>query len=54
MVTWVAIIRLPGGHVIQVQVRAQTQYDARQLVQMQYSQAVIIAGPNRLDLMKAI
>jgi len=46
MVTWVATIRLPGGHQQQVQVRAQAQYDARRLIEMQYSQAVIISGPN--------
>jgi hypothetical protein len=53
MVTWVATIRLPGGHQQQVQVRAQAQYDARRLIEMQYSQAVIISGPHRLDLTRA-
>jgi hypothetical protein len=54
MVTWVATIRLPGGNQAQVQVKAQTQFDARQIIEMQYSQAVLISGPHRLDLMRAI
>ena len=54
MVTWVTTIRLPGGHDINVQVRAPSQIDAREIVQMQYREALILAGPVRLDLMRAI
>lgn len=54
MVTWTAILRLPGGQNVQVQVRAPTQHAATQLIQMQYSEAELISGPHRLDLMRAI
>ena len=54
MVTWIARIRLPGGQQMQVQVRAPTQPAARQLIEMQYSKADLISGPNRLDLTRAI
>jgi hypothetical protein len=54
MLTWVARIRLPGGQQMQVQVRAPTQPAARQLIVMQYSNADLISGPNRLDLTRAI
>jgi hypothetical protein len=54
MVTWVAIIRLPGGHDVQVQVRAPTQYDARKLMQRQYRRARLLSGPHRLDLTRAV
>jgi hypothetical protein len=54
MLTWIAMIRIPGGHDIKVQVRAPTQYDARQLIQMQYREAILLNGPHRLDLMRAI
>ena len=54
MVTWVTRIRLPGGHEMNVQVRAPREPDAREIVRMQYREALIIAGPVRLDLMRAI
>jgi hypothetical protein len=54
MVTWVAIIHIRGGHDIRIEVRAPSQYDARQLIQMQYRDAILLSGPYRLDLMRAI
>jgi hypothetical protein len=46
--TWVATIRLPeNGDQVRVQVVAPTQFDARQLIELQYDDAQILFGPIR-------
>jgi hypothetical protein len=54
MVTWVTRIKLPSGNEMEVQVRAPSEPDAREVVKMQYGQARIVSGPRRLDLMRSI
>jgi hypothetical protein len=46
-VTWEATIRLPeNGDQVRVQVVAPTQFDARQLIELQYDEAQILFGPS--------
>jgi hypothetical protein len=53
-VTWEATIRLPeNGDQVRVRVVAPTQFDARQMIELQYD-AQILFGPNRVDLTRAI
>jgi hypothetical protein len=53
-VTWEATIRLPqNGDQVRVQVVAPTQFDARQMIELQYD-AEILFGPHRVDLMRAV
>ena len=48
-------IRLPeNGDQVRVQIVAPTQFDARQMLQLQYDDAEILFGPNRVDLMRAV
>ena len=54
-VTWEATIRLPeNGDQVRVQVVAPTQFDARQLIELQYDDAEILFGPVRVDLTRAV
>jgi len=54
-VTWEATIRLPeNGDQVRVRVVAPTQFDARQMIELQYDEAQILFGPNRVDLMRAL
>lgn len=53
-VTWRAVIRLGTGDQVPVQVRAATQDDARQLIELQYGKGPILFGPNRVDLTRSI
>ena len=53
--TWEATIRLPqNGDQVRIQVVAPTQFDARQLIELQYDDADILFGPHRVDLMRAV
>ena len=53
-VTWEATIRLPrNGDQVRVRVQAPTQFDARQMIELQYGDS-ILSGPNRVDLMRAV
>jgi hypothetical protein len=49
MVTWIAMIRLPGALDLQVQVRTATQYEARRLIQVLYRDAILLHDPYKLD-----
>lgn len=54
-VTWEATIRLPhNGDQVRVQVVAPTQFDARQMIELQYHDAVILFGLHRVDLTRAV
>ena len=53
-VTWYAIIRLANGNQQRVTVPADSQINARLMIEAQYGRGSIISGPNRLDLMRAI
>jgi len=54
-VTWEATIMInKTGNQNRVRVQAGTQFDAKYLVQMLYKDATIIAGPVRVDLMRAV
>jgi hypothetical protein len=53
-VTRQAIIRLDNGDQVTVQVRAPTQYDARQIIELQDGRGRILFGPNRVDLMRSV
>ncbi len=53
-VTWEATIRLPeNGDQVRVRVVAPTQFDARQMIELQYDDAQILFGPVRTNLMRA-
>jgi hypothetical protein len=39
---------------VRVRILAQSQYDARQLIQVQYGDAAILFGPVRVDLTRAV
>ena len=55
MVTWQATIRINAtGDQQRVRVQAMREFDAKQLIKMMYKDAAIIAGPVRVDLMRAI
>jgi hypothetical protein len=49
MLTWIATIRIPSGNDVQIQVRAPTQYVARQLIELQYRGAILLHAPYKLD-----
>ena len=52
--TWEATIRLPeNGDQVRVRVVAPTQFDARQLIELEYD-ADILFGPVRVDLTRAV
>jgi hypothetical protein len=52
-VTWEATIRLPhNGDQVRVRVVAPTQFDARQLIELEYD-ADILFGPVRTNLTRA-
>jgi hypothetical protein len=54
-VTWEATIMINAtGNQERVRVQATREYDAKHLIQMMYRDATIIAGPVRVDLMRAI
>jgi hypothetical protein len=54
-VTWEATIMInKTGNQERVRVQATREYDAKHLIQMLYKDARIIAGPVRIDLMRAI
>jgi hypothetical protein len=54
-VTWEATIRINAtGNQERVRVQATREIDAKYLIQMLYKDATIIAGPVRVDLMRAI
>jgi hypothetical protein len=54
-VTWEATIMINAtGDQQRVRIQATREYDAKHLIQMMYRDATIIAGPVRVDLMRAI
>jgi hypothetical protein len=54
-VTWEAVIMInKTGNQERVRVQATREYDAKNLIQMLYEDARIIAGPVRIDLLRAI
>jgi hypothetical protein len=54
-VTWEATIMIrKSGNQERVRVQATRQFDAKTLIQMLYKDATIIAGPVRIDLMRAV
>jgi hypothetical protein len=55
MLTWYAVIRLAEtGAQQRVTVRADSYWNARQMLEALYGQRAILFGPNRVDLMRAI
>jgi hypothetical protein len=54
-VTWEATIMIrKSGNQERVRVQATRQFDAKTLIEMLYKDATIIAGPVRVDLMRAV
>jgi hypothetical protein len=54
-VTWEAVIMINAtGNQERVRIQATREYDAKHLIQMMYKDARIIAGPVRVDLMRAV
>jgi hypothetical protein len=54
-VTWEAVIRLPqNGDQVHVQVMAPSQFDAKQMIELQYGRGNLLFGPVRVDLMRAV
>jgi hypothetical protein len=54
-VTWEATIMIrKSGNQERVRVQATRQFDAKSLIEMLYKDATIIAGPVRIDLMRAV
>jgi hypothetical protein len=54
-VTWEATIRLPqNGDQVRVRVQAPTQFDAKQMVELQYGRGNLLFGPVRVDLTRAV
>jgi hypothetical protein len=53
-VTWEATIRLQNGNQVRVQIRAPSQSDAKQMLQLQYGPGNVLFGPVRIDLMRAV
>jgi hypothetical protein len=54
-VTWEATIMIrKTGNQERVRVQATREFDAKYLIQMLYKDATIIAGPVRVDLMRAL
>jgi hypothetical protein len=54
LLTWVATIRLPSGNQQEVRVQADSQWNARQMLERLYGRGSVLFGPHRLDLMRAI
>jgi hypothetical protein len=54
-VTWEATIRLPkNGDQVRVRVVAPSQFDAIQMIELQYGRGSVLFGPVRVDLMRAV
>jgi hypothetical protein len=54
-VTWEATIRLPqNGDQVRVRVVAPSQFDAKQMIELQYGRGNLLFGPVRVDLTKAV
>jgi hypothetical protein len=54
-VTWEATIRLPqNGDQVRVRVVAPTQFDAKQLVELQYGRGNLLFGTVRVDLTRPV
>ena len=54
-VTWEATIRLPrNGDQVRVRIQAPTQFDAKQMIELQYGQGSVLFGPVRVDLTRAV
>ena len=51
--SWYALIKLANGNQQRVEVTADTQMNARLMIEAQFGRNVIISGPHRLDLMRA-
>ena len=55
MLTWYAIIRLADtGAQQRVTVKADSYWNARQMLEALYGREAVVFGPNRADLMRAI
>jgi hypothetical protein len=55
MLTWYAIIRLvETGTQQRVTIKADSYWNARQMLESLYGRGTILFGPNRVDLMRAI
>lgn len=52
-VTWWAVIRLTNGNQQRIEIGADSQSNARQMIEAQYGRGSIQSGPHRLDLMRA-
>ena len=48
--TWKATIRLPNGNQQEVQVQADSQINAKQMIEAQYGRGSILFGVNKVDL----
>jgi hypothetical protein len=46
---WEATIRLPNGNQQRVRVQADTQWNARQMLELQYGLNCILFGPHRIS-----
>jgi hypothetical protein len=54
LLTWYATIRLPNGNQQRVTVQADSQINARQMIEAQYGKgSIIFGGPHRVDLVHA-
>ena len=55
MLTWYAIIRLADtGAQQRVTLKADSYWNARQMLEALYGREAVVFGPNRADLMRAI
>jgi len=48
--TWKAVVRLPNGNQQEVRVMADSQINARQMIEAQYGRGSIIFGVHKVDL----
>jgi hypothetical protein len=48
--TWKALIRLPNGNQQEVRVTANSQINARQMIEAQYARSSILFGVHKVDL----
>jgi hypothetical protein len=48
--TWKATIRLPNGNQQEVRVEANSQINARQMIESQYGRGFILFGVHKVDL----
>jgi hypothetical protein len=48
--TWRATIRLPNGNQQEVRVQANSQINARQMIESQYGRGSIVFGVHKVDL----